>query len=104
MLQNAGVNGDEKSVNWEEAASTSSSIPQGRSISSKVAALHATGKDKFVVVRNQIVLQNKTATITSDENKLFGPGGEQDVCTLSSRLLPLSEKGWMFKMDCTAMV
>ena len=92
MLQSAGVKDGETSVNQEEATRTSPKTQQGRSNSSRVAAVNATAKDKCGAVWNRLVLQNKTANTTLDENKLFDPGGEQDWCALPSRLLPLSGK------------
>ena len=62
VLQSAGVKDGETSVNQEEATSTSPKIQQGRSISSQVAAVNATAKEKCRAVRNQLVLQNKTQT------------------------------------------
>ena len=88
MLQNAGVKDGETSVNQEEATSTSPNTPQGRRNSSQVAVVNATAKDKCGAVRNRLVLQNKTANTTPDENKFFDPGGEQNWCALPSRPLP----------------
>ena len=88
VLQSAGVKDSETSVNQEEANCTSPITQQGRSISSQVAAVNATARNEYGVVRNQLVLLNKTENTTSDENKLFGPGGEQDCCALPSRPLP----------------
>ena len=90
MLQSAGVNDGENTVNQEEATCTSSNTQKGRSISSQVAAVNGTAKIKCGAVRNQRVLQNKTANTTSGENKFFDPGGEQDWCALPSRPLSLS--------------
>ena len=90
VLQSAGVNDGEKSVNQEEATCTPSNTQKGGSFSSQVAAANGTAKIKRGAVRNQRVLQNKTANTTSGENKFFDPGGEQDWCALPSRPLSLS--------------
>ena len=89
VLQSAGVKYGETPANQEEATSTSPNTQQGRSNSSQVAAVNATAKDKYGAVRNRFGLQNKTANTTSDTNKFFNPGGEQDWCALPSRPLPL---------------
>ena len=90
MLQSAGVKDGETSVDQEETTSTSPKTQQGRSNSSQVTAVNATAKDKCGAVRNRLVLQNKTANTTPDENTFFDPGGEQDWCALPSRPLLLS--------------
>ena len=104
VLQSTGVKDGETSVNQEEAISTLPNTQQGRSISSQMTAVNATANDKCGAVRNRLVLQNKTANTTRDENKFFDPGGEQDWSALQSRPLPLSGRAWMCKKGCTAMV
>ena len=74
----------------QETTCTSPKTQQRRSNSSQVAAVNATAKDKCEAVRNRLVLQNKKANTTQDENKFFDPGGEQDWYALPSRPLPLS--------------
>ena len=83
-MQSAGVNDCGKYVK-EETTSTSFNTQQGQSISSQVAAANATANNEYGGVRNQPVLQNKTVITTAEENKFFGPGGEQEFCALPSR-------------------
>ena len=90
VWQSAGVKDSDKSVNQEERTCTSPKTQRGRSNSSLVAAVNTTAKDKCIAVRNRLVLQNKTANTTQDENKLFDPDGKQDWCALPSRSLLLS--------------
>ena len=58
VLQSAGVNDGETSVDREEATCTSPNTQQGRSISSQVAAVNTATKNERGAVRNQLVLLN----------------------------------------------
>ena len=104
VLQVTDVTNGEKSANEEEATSTLASTQQGRGISSQVAAVNATAKIKCGAVRNQLVLQTKTAINTPDENKFFDLGREQDICTLPSRRLSFIREGLSVLEGLTAMV
>ena len=82
VLQSTGINDGETSVKQEEVASTSPNAQQRRSISSQVAAVNGRPKNEYRAVRNELVLRNKTAITTADENNFFAPGRKQDFCAL----------------------
>lgn len=77
VLQSTGFKDGGKSVEQEEAISTSPDIKHGRSISSQVTAVNATAKKNYVVIRNQLIRENRMATITKYPNRFFDAGGKQ---------------------------
>ena len=87
--QSTGFEDGEIPVKQEEATPASSNIEQGWRISSKVAIVYATMTTPHGTVQHRRVLRNRTGGKTTEENKLFDPGGKQVICALPSRPIPL---------------
>ena len=77
VLRSTGFEDGETPVKQEEAAPASSNIEQGRNISSKVAIVYATKTTPHGTVQHRRVLRNRTGGKTTEENKLFDPGGSR---------------------------
>ena len=88
--QSTGFEDGETPVKQEEATPASSNIEQGWSISSKVVVAYATTTTSHGTVQDRRVLRNRTGVKTAEENKFFDPGGNQVICALLSRPIPLS--------------